>query len=79
MFKTTLINLFIGNTSFLEEMKQKSGADVKFDTNPSPVPGMKIVSIRGLPSQIEEAVRIISQKTGSKVCLFKDAHYKNMQ
>ncbi|XP_025100534.1 uncharacterized protein LOC112567880 [Pomacea canaliculata] len=55
------------NTRPLEEVKKNTGADIQFDPNPSPVPGMKILIIRGLPSQIEAAVRLISQKTGLKV------------
>ncbi|PVD27363.1 hypothetical protein C0Q70_12520 [Pomacea canaliculata] len=54
------------NTRPLEEVKKNTGADIQFDPNPSPVPGMKILIIRGLPSQIEAAVRLISQKTGLK-------------
>lgn len=38
-----------------------------FDPKPSPVPGMKIVNIRGVPSQMEEVVRLIHQTTGSRV------------
>ncbi|XP_025099950.1 uncharacterized protein LOC112567472 [Pomacea canaliculata] len=54
------------NTRPLEEVKKNTGADIQFDPNPSPVPGMKILIIRGLHSQIEAAVRLISQKTGIK-------------
>ncbi|XP_025100552.1 uncharacterized protein LOC112567892 [Pomacea canaliculata] len=54
------------NTRPLEEVKKNTGADIEFDPNPSPVPGMKILIIRGLPSQIEAAVRLISQKSGLK-------------
>ncbi|XP_025112567.1 uncharacterized protein LOC112575150 isoform X2 [Pomacea canaliculata] len=52
------------NQCLLQEVKIQTGADVKFDSNPSPVPGMKIVVIRGVPGQIEAAVRVISEKTG---------------
>ncbi|XP_025113495.1 uncharacterized protein LOC112575717 [Pomacea canaliculata] len=54
------------NTRPLEEVKKNTGADVEFDPNPSPVPGMKILIVRGVPSQIEAAVKHISQKTGLK-------------
>ncbi|XP_025099951.1 uncharacterized protein LOC112567473 [Pomacea canaliculata] len=54
------------NTRPLEEVKKNTGAEVEFHPNPSPVPGMKILIIRGLPSQIEAAVRLISQKIGIK-------------
>ncbi|XP_025112759.1 uncharacterized protein LOC112575255 isoform X1 [Pomacea canaliculata] len=43
----------------LQELITRSGADIAFDANPSPVPGMKIIIIRGVPSQIEAAVKII--------------------
>lgn len=52
-------------------MRKKSGADINFDPNPSPVPGMKIILIRGVPSQLEEAVKLINQMFDSKVCLFQ--------
>ncbi|XP_025113375.1 uncharacterized protein LOC112575613 [Pomacea canaliculata] len=52
------------NTRPLDEVKQNTGADVEF--HPKPSSGMKIIIIRGLPSQIGAAVRLISQKTGSK-------------
>ncbi|XP_025113368.1 uncharacterized protein LOC112575608 [Pomacea canaliculata] len=55
------------NTRPLEEVKKKSGADVNFDPNPSPVPGMKVLIIRGDASQIKAAVSLINQKTGSKI------------
>ncbi|XP_025078783.1 uncharacterized protein LOC112554924 isoform X4 [Pomacea canaliculata] len=55
------------NARPLEEVKKKTGADVHFDPNPSPVPGMKIVIIRGVPSQIEEVVRLIREMTGSQL------------
>lgn len=46
----------------------KTGADVQLDPNPSPVPGMTIVIIKGLPYQIEMVVRLITLKTGAQVC-----------
>lgn len=52
----------------LEEVKKRTGAHVEFDPNPSPVPGMKTVIVRGVPSQIEAAIRLINQMTGLKVC-----------
>lgn len=45
----------------------KSGADVQFDHDPSPIRGMKIIVIRGAASQIEAAVRFVSQMTGAQV------------
>ncbi|XP_025078972.1 uncharacterized protein LOC112555044 [Pomacea canaliculata] len=60
------------NARPLEEVKKKTGADVHFDPNPSPVPGMKIVIIRGVPSQIEEVVRLIRQMTGSQATLAEE-------
>ncbi|XP_025102176.1 uncharacterized protein LOC112568877 [Pomacea canaliculata] len=60
------------NTSPLEEVK-KSGVDVELDSNPSPVPGMKILNIRGAPSQIQAAVGLVSQKIGSKETLSDQA------
>lgn len=36
---------FTVNTRPLQEVQKKSGADIKLDPNPSPVPGMKIVII----------------------------------
>ncbi|XP_025080980.1 uncharacterized protein LOC112556319 [Pomacea canaliculata] len=54
------------NTRPLEEVKKKSGADADFDPNPSPVPGVKFLTIRGDDSQIKAAVSLINQKTGSK-------------
>lgn len=61
----------LAKTRPIEEVKKKSGAEVQFEPKPLPVPGMKIVIISGVPAQIEAAVRIINQKTSSKVCLFK--------
>ncbi|XP_025111709.1 uncharacterized protein LOC112574695 [Pomacea canaliculata] len=52
------------NQCSLQEIKMKTGADVQLDSNPSPVPGMKIVVIQGVPGQIEAAVGFISEKTG---------------
>ncbi|XP_025078669.1 uncharacterized protein LOC112554830 [Pomacea canaliculata] len=46
----------------LDEVRTKSGADVNFDVNSSPVLGRKVVTIRGVPSQIDEAVKLINQK-----------------
>ncbi|XP_025078781.1 uncharacterized protein LOC112554924 isoform X2 [Pomacea canaliculata] len=60
------------NARPLEEVKKKTGADVHFDPNPSPVPGMKIVIIRGVPSQIEEVVRLIREMTGSQATLTEE-------
>ncbi|XP_025079704.1 uncharacterized protein LOC112555485 [Pomacea canaliculata] len=60
------------NARPLEEVKKKTGADVHFDPNPSPVPGMKIVIIRGVPSQIEEVVRLIRLMTGSQATLAEE-------
>lgn len=51
----------------LKDVARKTGAGVQFDSNPSPVPGMKIIIIHGSPSQIEAAVKSISQITGAKV------------
>ncbi|XP_025079694.1 uncharacterized protein LOC112555475 [Pomacea canaliculata] len=60
------------NARPLEEVKKKTGADVHFDPNPSPVPGMKIVIIRGVTSQIELVVRLIRQMTGSQATLAEE-------
>ncbi|XP_025078786.1 uncharacterized protein LOC112554927 [Pomacea canaliculata] len=60
------------NARPLEEVKKKTGADVHFDLNPSPVPGMKIVIIRGVPSQIEAVVRFIRQMTRSQATLTEE-------
>ncbi|XP_025111733.1 uncharacterized protein LOC112574721 [Pomacea canaliculata] len=57
------------NTLLLREIRQKSDADIKFDRNPSPLPGMKIVIIHGAPSKIAEAVRLIHQTTGAQATL----------
>lgn len=57
-----------GYTQPLQEVKKKTGADLQFDSNQTCVPGMKILRIRGVPKQIEAAVRLISQMTGVKVC-----------
>ncbi|XP_025111909.1 uncharacterized protein LOC112574810 isoform X2 [Pomacea canaliculata] len=54
------------NTSPLQEVKKKSGADTELDSSPSPVSGMRVVIIRGIPSQIEAAVRLINQTTRTK-------------
>ncbi|XP_025112855.1 uncharacterized protein LOC112575309 [Pomacea canaliculata] len=61
------------NTPPLQKVKKKSGADVEFDPNPSPVPGMKTIIIRGILSQIEDAIRLINKKTGSKATLSEEA------
>ncbi|XP_025113052.1 uncharacterized protein LOC112575406 isoform X2 [Pomacea canaliculata] len=55
------------------EIKKKTGANVEIDLNRSPVPGMKIVTISGVPSQIEVAVSLISQITGGKGNLSEEA------
>ncbi|XP_025111737.1 uncharacterized protein LOC112574724 [Pomacea canaliculata] len=62
-----------GYTQPLQEVKKKTGADVQFDSNPSSVPGMKILVIRGVPTQIEAAVRLISQMTNSQGALVEEA------
>ncbi|XP_025113050.1 uncharacterized protein LOC112575405 [Pomacea canaliculata] len=54
----------VGNKCPLEEIGKKTGTDVQFDPHPSPVPGMKIIIIRGVPSKIEAVVRLIRQVTG---------------
>lgn len=53
---------------YLEEVKQQTGADVMFDVNPTPVPGMRNIIIRGSSSQIEQAIRSINFKTWNLVC-----------
>ncbi|XP_025111731.1 uncharacterized protein LOC112574719 [Pomacea canaliculata] len=60
------------NARPLEEVKKKTGADVHFDPNPSPVPGMKILIIRGVPSQIEVVFRLIRLMTGSQATLAEE-------
>ncbi|XP_025113074.1 uncharacterized protein LOC112575422 [Pomacea canaliculata] len=62
-----------GCTQPLEEVKKKTGADVQFDSKPSSVPGMKILVIRCVPTQIEAAVRLISEMTSSQGTLVDDA------
>ncbi|XP_025111876.1 uncharacterized protein LOC112574796 [Pomacea canaliculata] len=55
-----------GNTRPLQEVKKQSRAsEVQFYQNQS-VTDMKIIIIRGTPQQIENAVSLINQKTGSK-------------
>ncbi|XP_025111735.1 uncharacterized protein LOC112574722 [Pomacea canaliculata] len=55
-----------GNTRPLQEVKKQSRAsEVQFHQNQS-VTDMKIIIIRGTPKQIENAVSLINQKTGSK-------------
>ncbi|XP_025111897.1 uncharacterized protein LOC112574803 [Pomacea canaliculata] len=60
------------NARPLEEVKKKTGAELHFDPNPSPVPGMKILIIRGVPSQIEAVIRFIRQMTGSQATLAEE-------
>lgn len=48
-------------------VNRKSGAKVQFDPKPSPVPGMKVLIIRGLRAQIEAAVKLINKTTGAEV------------
>ncbi|XP_025092631.1 uncharacterized protein LOC112563103 isoform X3 [Pomacea canaliculata] len=55
-----------GNKRPLQTVMAKSGADVQFDHDPSPIRGMKIIVIRGAASQIEAAVRFVSQMTGAQ-------------
>lgn len=55
------------SADYLQEVRQQTGADVMFDDDPSPVPGMELI-IRGNFSQIEQAVRLINIETGNKVC-----------
>ncbi|XP_025085442.1 uncharacterized protein LOC112558905 [Pomacea canaliculata] len=62
-----------GNASPLEEIRKMSGACVDFDSKPSPVPGIKIIIIRGVPSQINMAVDLISQKIGFEIPLSDQA------
>ncbi|XP_025078819.1 uncharacterized protein LOC112554950 [Pomacea canaliculata] len=50
------------NIRLLDEVSKQSGADVDFDVNSSPVLGRKVVTIRGVPSQIDEAVKLINKK-----------------
>lgn len=50
-------------------MKKKSGAELEFDSNPSPVSDRKIVKIQGFQRQIEAAVKILTKKISSKVGL----------
>ncbi|XP_025111721.1 uncharacterized protein LOC112574707 [Pomacea canaliculata] len=64
------------NTLLLGEIRRKSGARVDFDRNPSPLPGMKIVIIRGAPSQIVEAIRLIHQTTGAQEDIYSNIRKK---
>ncbi|XP_025111904.1 uncharacterized protein LOC112574807 isoform X2 [Pomacea canaliculata] len=62
-----------GNNHPLQEIIMKTGADVQLDPNPSPVPGMTIVIIKGLPYQIEMVVRLITLKTGAQGTISEQA------
>lgn len=69
--------IFLETSREFQELITRTGADIAFDDNPSPVPGMKIIIIRGVPSQIEAAVKIICQITGDEVCVVTTIkHYK---
>lgn len=59
---------FSGTLNPLHEVKSKTGADVHFDPNPSAVPGMKILIIRGVPYHMEAAIRLITEMIGAEVC-----------
>lgn len=52
----------------MKEVKQQTGVDVMFDVNPTPVPGMRFIIIRGSSSQFEQAVRLINLEIMKKVC-----------
>lgn len=54
---------------FIREIKAKSSASVYLAREKTPVEGMNIFVIRGTLAQVEEAVRLISQKTGSQVSI----------
>ncbi|XP_025078809.1 uncharacterized protein LOC112554946 [Pomacea canaliculata] len=63
----------VGRKRPLEEISKKTGTDIEFDPYTSPVPGMKIVIIRGVPSKIEMVVRLIHQVTGAQDTLSAQA------
>lgn len=51
----------------IQNIRNQTGADLQFDASPSPVPGMKILLVRGDSSEIQAAISLVSQKTGNKV------------
>lgn len=55
--------------NLLLELKEKTGADVEFDSMQSPVSGMKILIIHCVPQKVEEAIRLISVMCDIKVCV----------
>ncbi|XP_025078791.1 uncharacterized protein LOC112554932 [Pomacea canaliculata] len=55
-----------GNARRLQEVRTRSGADVQVDPNPSSVPDRKTVIIKGDLRQIDNAVRLLNQMTGSQ-------------
>ncbi|PVD27398.1 hypothetical protein C0Q70_12556 [Pomacea canaliculata] len=62
-----LCGLIIGaGGQFIREIQAKSSASVYLARDKTPVEGMHIFVIRGTLAQVEEAVRLISQKTGSQ-------------
>lgn len=63
------VSFCLGNNLPLLELKKKSGAEVDFDKNLSPVPGMKILIIRGNPHQIEKAINLMNAACGIEVCI----------
>ncbi|XP_025114143.1 uncharacterized protein LOC112576110 [Pomacea canaliculata] len=62
-----------GNNLPLLELKKKSGAEVDFDKNLSPVPGMKILIIRGNPHQIEKAINLMNAACGIEETMLAQA------
>lgn len=51
----------------IREIKTTSGASVYKTTQSTPIPGMSTFAIRGTRTQIMEAIRLICQKSGTKV------------
>lgn len=72
MLMLMVMKYVLGNLRPLQEVRIQSGANVELDTNPSEVPGMKNVIIRGVATQIEAAVKLITQKTRAQVCVIVD-------
>ncbi|XP_025113144.1 uncharacterized protein LOC112575471 [Pomacea canaliculata] len=66
-------SLLKGDTNLLLELKEKTGADVEFDSMQSPVSGMKILIIHCVPQKVEEAIRLISVMCDIKETMLEQA------
>lgn len=64
-----LLSCITSGGQFIREIKAKSSASVYLARQKTPVEGMHIFVIRGTLAQVEEAVRLISKKTGSHVSI----------